>query len=234
MKERFGNLGLYLVKKAQDQIKEINRQKLFQKAEIRKKYIVRANDNYIKLRKNFVANYTQFLNNSLSSSLLNLKEKELDLKNDLIKDLINGINELIKEKISKDYSDYVKYILGELKEKVIFLDKPTKSSILFNPRDFEYFSKNPNKIKQLFKNLIEIEKAPNDFIGGFKIILAKEEISYDYSIDNLINKNSNLIQKEFFNIIIESGIKELERKFEDFIQTQKLSLEGYLKKYDRI
>jgi len=66
LKERFGNLGLYLVNKAQEEIKEFNRQNLFQKAEIRKRYLERSNESFMRLKNHFVEGYDQYLNNSLS------------------------------------------------------------------------------------------------------------------------------------------------------------------------
>lgn len=234
LKERFGNLGLYLINKAQEEIKEFNRQNLFQKAEIRKRYLERSNESFMRLKNHFVEAYDQYLNNSLSSTLLELKEKELDLKNNLIQELENSINELMKEKIQTKYEDYVKYLLDYFKDKIDFIDKPTKIEILFNNKDFTYFSKNSKKIDILFKNSFVIKEAPSEFIGGFKVILSDGDISYDYSIDNLITKNSNFIQKKLFDILTESGIKEIERDFAEFIETQKLGLEGHLKKYDRI
>lgn len=234
MKERFGNLGLYLVNKAQEEIKELNRQNLFQKAEIRKKYLERSNESFIRVKNHFVEAYNQYLNNSLSSTLLELKEKELDLKNNLLRELENSIYELLKEKIKTKYEDYVKYLLDYFKDKIDFIDKPTKIELLFNYQDFAYFSKNSKKIDNLFKNSFVIKEAPGEFIGGFKVILSDGDISYDYSLDNLITKNSNYVQKKLFKILTETGIKEIERDFEEFIQTQKLGLEGHLKKYDRI
>lgn len=234
MKERFGNLGLYLVNKAQEEIKELNRQNLFQKAEIRKKYLERSKESFIRVKNHFVEAYNQYLNNSLSSTLLELKEKELDLKNNLLRELENSIYELLKEKIKTKYEDYVKYLLDYFKDKIDYIDKPTKIELLFNSKDFSYFSKNSKKIEKLFKNSFVIKEAPGEFIGGFKVILSDGDISYDYSLDNLITKNSNYVQRKLFNILTETGIKEIERDFEQFIQTQKLGLEGHLKKYDRI
>ena len=66
LKERFGNLGLYLINKAHDEIKEINRQNLFQKAEIRKRVVERANENSIRIKEHFIETYNQYLNNVLN------------------------------------------------------------------------------------------------------------------------------------------------------------------------
>ncbi len=154
------------------------------------------------------------------------------MKNKLLKELKNKIYELLKEKMNQFYSDYIKYLLDYITDNVDIIDKYKKIVLLLNSRDYNFFNKNPDEIKSLFKNSIEINKAPHKFIGGFKIILSDEEIFYDFSIDNIINKNLTFIQKELSKIISESEIKEIEQEFERFIQEQKLGIEAYLRKYD--
>ena len=154
------------------------------------------------------------------------------MKNKLLKELKNKIYELLKEKMNQFYSDYIKYLLDYITDNVDIIDKYKKIVLLLNSRDYNFFNKNPDEIKSLFKNSIEINKAPHEFIGGFKIILSDEEIFYDFSIDNIINKNLTFIQKELSKIVSESEIKEIEQEFERFIQEQKLGIEEYLRKYD--
>jgi vacuolar-type H+-ATPase subunit E/Vma4 len=154
------------------------------------------------------------------------------LKNKLLKELKNKIYELLKEKMNQFYSDYIKYLIDYITDNVDIIDKYKKIVLLLNSRDYNFFNKNPDEIKSLFKNSIEINKAPHEFIGGFKIILSDEEIFYDFSIDNIINKNLTFIQKELSKIVSESEIKEIEQEFERFIQEQKLGIEEYLRKYD--
>jgi vacuolar-type H+-ATPase subunit E/Vma4 len=234
LRERFGNLGLYLIEKAKEEIRDINRQTLFQKAEIRKRYIERANENSLKIRKQFINTYNQYLNKILSETLLESKEKILDLKNRILDDLKNSINNLIKEKINKNYTNYINFLLDLFKSYKHFIDKSSKIVILFNSKDFDYFNKSSVKIKNLFKNEIEIQKYSEELIGGFKVKLFKGTIYYDYSIDNLINESSSRIQKKFSKLVTDSEIKEIEHNFEEFIQNKKLGIKDYLKDYDRI
>ena len=234
LKERFGNLGLYLVEKAKKEIKEINRQNLFQKAEIRKKYIDRVNESSLRIRSHFIETYKQYLNSKLSKTLIDSKEEVLKIKNQLVEKLKNFIKNYLKEKIEGSYSNYINFLIDKIKENKNFIDKPPKIIIIFNSKDFNYFNENPNKLKNLFKNGIELKKDPRQSIGGFKVILAKGEISFNYSVDDILNENLSIIQQEFSNIISDSEIKEIESNFENFIQYQKKDIKQYLENYDRI
>ena len=232
MKKRFGKLGFYLIDQAQVEIKEIKRHALFQKAEIRKKYMERVNENSLRIRKNFIENYNQYLNNALSSTFIELKENILNLKNRLVDELRTSVCTIIKEKIHNNYSNYINFLLDIIKKHHHFIDKPPKVFILFNSREYDFFNKNPKKLSNILKNSVEIKQFPDDFIGGFKITRSEGKISYDYSIDNLIEKNSTFIQSEFSKIIAEFEIKDNKNKFEEFIQNQKMGIDIYLKDYD--
>jgi hypothetical protein len=87
---------------------------------------------------------------------------------------------------------------------------------------------------EIFENPVEINKDQIDYIGGFKIALIGGVISYDYTIDTLINKNSSYIQMEISKIVNDSEIKTIEKDFEEFIATQKQKITNYLKEYDQI
>ena len=50
IRKTIGNLGLYLIEKAQREIKRFNQQTLFQKAEIKKRFFERSNERSLKLR----------------------------------------------------------------------------------------------------------------------------------------------------------------------------------------
>lgn len=225
---------MYLIEVAQEEIKEINRKNLFQKAEIRKKIMERDNEASIKIKKHFIETSEQYLNNSLSIMLLELKEKVLELKNNLIDELKKDVYSLIEEKINKNYSNYVNFLIDAITNQSNIIDKPPKIILLFNSKDYKYFTKNPSKLKKLFKTPVEIKNSSDEMIGGFKAILSGGNINYDYSINNLIEKNTSLIQKKFSKIISDSEIKEIEEKFEVFIKTQKLGITEYLKDYERI
>lgn len=234
LKERFGKLGIYLIEKAQDNLKEINRQNLFQKAEIKKKNTERVNENTLKYRNQLIESYNQILNNALSNILLELKEKILNLKNNLVNDLIASIISKIKEEINKNYSKYVDFLANQIKNNSQFAEKPSNVVLILNSRDYNRLVKKPNKIKKAFNSDLEFKESEEDFIGGFKTISVDGTILYDYSFDLLIEKKKDDIQKEFSTIISDAEVKELGIKFERFIQNKKFEIDGFLKNYDRI
>ncbi len=194
----------------------------------------RKNENSTRIRKHFIESYNQFLNNSLSKTILELKGRILDLKSKLIEELKIDILKTIKERIKKQYSNYITFLLDLIKSEIQYIDKPPKVLIILNSIDYEYFAKNSNKINTLFKNKIEIRKSDSDYIGGYKVIFSKEKILFNYSIENIIEKNSILIQKQLSNNFDDSEIKDVEQKFISFIQKQKLRLEEHLKRYDQV
>ena len=77
MKERFGKLSLYLINQAENEIKKINQQTLFQMAEVRKKARERTSESSLKMKAHFNETHNKLLNNSLSSYLLKIKEEVL-------------------------------------------------------------------------------------------------------------------------------------------------------------
>jgi len=234
LKERFGKLGIYLIEKAQDNLKDINRHNLFQKAEIKKKNTERVNEHTLKYRNQLIESYNQILNNALSNILLELKEKVLSLKNKLVDDLIASIISQIKEEITKNYSKYVEFLLDQIKNNSNFVGKASNVVLILNSRDYNSLVKKPNKIKKFFNSNFEFKESEDDFIGGFKTISIDGTILYDYSFDILIEKKKDIIQKEFSKIISDANIKELGIKFENYIQNKKLEIDGILKNYDRI
>ena len=117
---------------------------------------------------------------------LKLKEKVLELKNNLIDELKKDVYSLIEEKINKNYSNYVNFLIDAITNQSNIIDKPPKIILLFNSKDYTYFTKNPSKLKKLFKTPVEIKNSSDEMIGGFKAMLSGGNINYDYSINNLI------------------------------------------------
>ena len=239
LKEKFGNLGIYLINKAQEEIKDFNQNILFQKAEIRKRFSDRTNESSLKIRKHLILTFNQFLNKLLTSTLSELRERVLKLKNDLIKELRTELSEEIKIIIRESYSKkgikmYSNFLLNSIKNISHMTNKLAKIILILNHKDYDYFSKNPDILQIQFKNKIVLKKSEEDFIGGFKIIHEDENIFYDYSIESIFKKKESLIQKEFSKFVDESEIGIIKNEFEQFIEKSKLGIEGYLKKYDRI
>ncbi|MHA1986384.1 MAG: hypothetical protein ACW98D_07090 [Promethearchaeota archaeon] len=223
-----------MIEKAQKEIKNLNQQTLFQKAEVKKRYIDKTLERSSKIRKRFAKNYTNYLNQSLSSTLLKGKETVMNLKNKLINELKIALNSSINEKINKHYSNYINYLINSIKSVKPNIKKHQEIELLLSSKDYDYFLKNYNKIENLFEVPVEIHEDQNDFIGGFKIILGGGLISYDYTIENLINKNSVYIQMEISKIIENIEIKTIENKLDNFIQVQKHKITEVLSLYDQI
>ncbi len=223
-----------MIEKAQKEIKDLNQQTLFQIAEIKKRYMDKTVERSSKIRKRFAKNYMNYLNKSLSSTLLRGKENVLNLKNKLIHELKATINSLIREKINKHYANYINYLINSLKSVKPNIKKHQEIELLLNSKDFDYFLKNYNKIENLFEVPVEIHEDQKDFIGGFKIILGGGLLSYDYTIENLTNKNSVYIQMEISKIIENIEIKSIENKLDNLIQVQKHKITEVLRKYDQI
>ena len=234
MKDRFSNLGLYLIDKAEKEIKELNQKTLFQKAEIKKRFLERSNERSLRLRNHFNENYVQFLNQSLSTTLLKGKEKFLYSKNHLISTLKTTLINLIKIELDKNYSSYIEYLLNSITKIKKTIDKSQDIELILNHKDYNYFIKKFDKILDIFKNPVEINEDRYDFIGGFKISLVGGVISYDYTIDNLIDKNSSFIQMEIAKILNDTEIKNIEKEYEEFIEEQKKRITEYLVQYDQI
>jgi len=130
IRERFGNLGLYLINKAQEEIRDLNQQTLFQKAEIRKKDLERSNLTNSRIKTHFIETYDQFLNDSLTSTIIEFKERILDLKNRLVNklrtDIKNQIDLLIQDSYSTKKDDtYRNFLLNSIKN--IFSNIKNKS-----------------------------------------------------------------------------------------------------------
>jgi len=223
-----------MIEKAQKEIKDLNQQTLFQKAEIKKRYMDKTLERSSKIRKRFAKNYTNYLNQSLSSTLLKGKETVLKLKNKLINELKTKLNSLISDKINEHYANYINYLINSIKGIKLNLKKHQEIELLLNSKDYDYFLKNYSKVENLFETPVEIHEDQKDFIGGFKVILGGGLISYDYTIENLINKNSVYIQMEISKIIENIEIKSIENKLDNSIQVKKHKITEVLRTYDQI
>lgn len=223
-----------MIEKAQKEIMDLNQQTLFQKAEIKKRYIDKTLERSSKIRRRFAKNYTNYLNQSLSSTLLKGKEIVLIIKNKLINNLKTTLNSLINEKINNNYANYIKYLIDSIKNVKPNIEKHKDIELLLNSKDYDYFLKNFSKLENLFEVPVEIHEDKKDYIGGFKVTLGGGLISYDYTIKNLIDKNSVFIQMEISKIIDNIEIKSIENKFDNFIQVQKSKITEVLRKYDQI
>lgn len=186
------------------------------------------------MRKNFNEIYNNLLNNFLSSSLLKIKEEVLKTKNKLMLDLISALTDLIEDKIKNNYASYIAFLLTILQSIKPIIDKPPEIRITFNSKDFSYFSGYMNKIEKIFTNKVKLIKSEKEFTGGFVCVLTAGNISYNYTIENQLKRNNTIIEITFSKIFsdFEANVKNLENKYVQFIQNQKLALDNYLKDYE--
>jgi vacuolar-type H+-ATPase subunit E/Vma4 len=234
LKKNTGKLGLYMIEDAQQEIKNIQRKILFQKAEIRKDYEERTLRSSQKIREDFKIRFNEILNKSLASTLMDSKNQILQLKNDIIKDLRSYLNKGIGEIIDQRYENYIKFIVNHLKSIQSSIDYGGDIEILFNSRDYEYFSKNFSKIKEIFKTHLIIEKSSEEHIGGFKISLIDFKMIFDNTIDSLIAKNFAEIEMEFSKIISDVNYQKINDQFEETLKNNRKNIEMYLRKYDEL
>ncbi len=225
---------MHLINQAENDIKNINQQTLFQIAEAKKKNKERTRDSSLKMKAHFNKTFNKLLNSSLSSTLLKIKEEVLKAKNKLMSELISDLKEFVNDKIKNNYSNYTSFIINTLDNIKYIIDKPPEIIISFNSRDYEFFSKNVELIEKIFKNKVKIEKTDEDFTGGFICVVLSENISYNYTIENQLKKNTSIIEIEFSKIFSdsESDIKKLENNYVQFIQNLKLAVGNYLKDYE--
>ena len=225
---------MYLVNQAENDIKNIIEQTLFQIAEAKRKNLERTRESSLRMREHFNETFTKLLNSSLSSTLLKIKEEVLKSKNKLKLELISDLTVLINDRIKKNYSDYTKFIIKTLENIKCIIDKPPEIIISLNSRDYDFFSKNPDLIKKIFKNKVTLKKSVENFTGGFICVVLSGNINYNYTIENQIKKHSSIIEIEFSQIFAdsESDIKKLENNYIQFIQNQKLAVNDYLKDYE--
>jgi vacuolar-type H+-ATPase subunit E/Vma4 len=234
LKEQFGQLGVNLINTAKKQIKELNQNTLFQKSQIKKNLLKRNNENSLRTKTHFIETYVQLLNNALASTLLETKQEVLEIKNTLLNELRLDLLKRIESNINNNYENYVIYLINELKEFAQTIKSSQKISIVLNERDYKFFSDKSQKMKSLFKTQITLQMADEPFIGGFKAYIATENISYDFKIENYLFQQSLLIESAFSEKFYEKNITELIQNFEKFISDKKMSIETYLKEYDRI
>jgi len=225
---------LHLINQAENNIKKINQQTLFQIAEAKKKNIERTRESSLKMKAHFNETFNKLLNSPLSSALLKIKEEILKSKNQLMLELITDLTDLINDTIKNNYSSYTDFLLNGLKNIKFIVDKPPEIIITLNSRDHEFFSSKKELIETIFKNKIKLEKSEKEFTGGFICVVLASNISYNYTIENQLKKKNSIIEIEFSKIFSdsESDIKDLENNYVQFIQSQKLAANDYLKDYE--
>ncbi|MBN1215933.1 MAG: hypothetical protein JXA99_10905 [Candidatus Lokiarchaeota archaeon] len=235
LKKDFGKLGMFLIEKANTEIKKKNQQMLFEKAEIKRKNGEKLIEKSKNIKNNFLFKIFQELNEILSSTILNNKKILLEQENNLINEFIKELKAKLEKGVKHNQSKYYNFILNLIKQ--IFSDnkKSLKNSIIhFSKNDFMHFSQNKAELDKIIDKNTKIEQAEDIILGGFKITQDKGQIIFNFDISNIIKENRSLIDIYFSKLFSDSNVKILQQEFENFINKKKKEIKNYLIKYDEI
>jgi len=153
---------------------------------------------YTNLTNSYLFEYECILNNQISENILKLNNELIKLKNELYSELINSIIIEIKTRIEKNSKGYLNFLIKNLKEKSKILQNSDELFyIQLNERDFEYF---PKLKKELNLNNLNLDNKPLLEIGGFRLFNKQNTIFIDFTIEELIRVNNDLIKSLFSKI----------------------------------
>jgi vacuolar-type H+-ATPase subunit E/Vma4 len=236
LKKEFGNLGLYLVENAENEIKEIERKQVLLNSSLKKRKNERIEQILNKKKKQFKDQYHSQINESTVSILLDIKNQLLELKNKLITNIKNDFKEAIALKISKNYDKYINYLLKIMKEKVDDLKIHKKMTFILNSNDFNYLSNHKELLKSNQINNYELQKSEKETIGGYILIIPEESFNLNYMLENQIKMHTNAFESlitEELSLLEESyyGINE---KFEKSIEDIRKKIHIYLEKLEEL
>ncbi|MFX0020669.1 MAG: hypothetical protein ACFFAF_18275, partial [Candidatus Hermodarchaeota archaeon] len=134
-----------MIDRAEERIKEFNQQLLYQKAEIKKNYLKKVNENSLRIKNQFRETYDTFLNESLTSNLIQAKESIINLKNNFLNDLKRELKNQLEEIIARNYSNYLNFLNERIKSSLEVIDKPPKVIIQLNQKDFSAINRDISK-----------------------------------------------------------------------------------------
>ena len=237
LKKEFGNLGLYLVENAENEIKEIERKQVLLNSSLKKRRNERIEQILNKKAKQFKDQYNSQINESTVSILLDIKSQLLDLKNKLITKLKNDFKEEIALKISKNYDHYINYLLKIMKEKVDDLKvHKKKMTFILNSKDYNHLNNHKGLLQSLKIDNYELRKSEKETIGGYILIIPEESFNLNYMLENQINLHTNafelLITEELS--LLEESYYDINEKFEKTIEDIRNKIQIYLEKLEEL
>jgi hypothetical protein len=121
-----------------------------------------------------------------------------------------------------------------MKSLEIPLDDLKELRVYFNSRDLKFFKQNQKKIESTIKKDVKIKEDTSIELGGYILELMDKNISFNFTLKNIIQKNFSLIESKFTSIIADSKIKEVQNEFEHSINQKKKKREDILIEFDRI
>lgn len=236
-KKQFSAIGFNLARKTKKQVKSIqkNKKELIKKTNY--EFAVGLIKEIKEMTNKSIREYEYELNQKISDNIKAASERVLHIKNQLLEDLFYSIKQSIKDKISSNRKGYLEFLVKNLEKYVDIFQESIVISL--NLQDQELF----NQIKERFpeKNFILNQEAI-DSIGGFFLTDVEKTIIIESTIDNYLQKNSNLIKQKFAKIfpeyidirksatqlIRERNIEklfELPKQLQDFIKNNNLEIE---------
>ena len=236
LKKEFGNLGLYLVENAENEIKEIERKQVLLNSSLKKRKNERIEQILNKKAKQFKDQYNSQINESTVSVLLDIKNQLLELKNKLITNFKNDFKEEIALKISKNYDQYIKYLLKLMKEKVDDLKVHKKMTFILNSNDYNYLNNHKGLLQSLQIDNYELQKSEKESIGGYILIIPEESFILNYMLENQINLNTNAIESLLTEELssLEESYYDINEKFEKSIEDIRNKIQIYLQKLEEL
>ncbi len=236
LKNKLTKLGLYLIDKAESDIKEFERKNVLMKSNLKKRKNDRIEQMLNKNKNRLINQYNSKINNSTVSILLQIKNQLLDLKNALINQIKKDLIVEIEKKISKNYSSYIKYIVNSIKEKTERVKDRENIIFLFNKRDYKHFNEHKNLLKDFDKIHYKIEAHKENFMGGFLIMVPEDSLLFDYTFKNQINQKDNFIETIFSTFFspLEEKYFDIEDIFEKDVNFLRNLVNEYLKNLEAL
>ena len=235
-KKEFGNLGLYLVENAEDEIKEIERKQVLLNSSLKKRKNERIEQILNKKENQFKDQYHSQINESTVSILLDVKNQLLNLKNKLISNFKNDFKEELALKISKNYDQYINYLLKIIKEEVDNLKVPNKMKLILNSNDYDYLNNHKGLLQSLQIDNYELQKSEKDSIGGYILLIPEESFILNYMLENQINLKTNAFESFLTRELspLEESYYDINDKFEKSIEAIRNKIQNYLEKLEEL
>jgi hypothetical protein len=204
----FRELGLELAKQAKDSVKQINLEKEELINNLNTEFVNETEEKLQTITINFIKNYENQLNQQISENFKQTNKEIIQEKNELYEDLLSGLHELIKEKISANNKKYLDTIKQKIEENASLFDE--KVCIQLNERDqkdFQYL------ISDLKNKKVTLEKDPLNSIGGYILYNIDKSVVINDTIEEFLKKKDLEFRKSFFKI------------FEKFVDSRKSATE---------
>ncbi|MFX1476772.1 MAG: hypothetical protein ACFFCI_01450 [Promethearchaeota archaeon] len=236
LKKEFGKLGLYLVEDAENEIKEIERKQVLLNSSLKKRENKRLVQILNKKKKQFKDQYNSQINESTVSILLDVKSQLLDLKNKLIFNFKDDFKEELALKITKNYDQYINYLIKIIKEKVYDLKVHKKIRLILNSDDYDHFNKHKGLLQSLQIDNYELKKSNKESIGGYILMIPEESFILNLTLENQINLKTNLFESLLTEKIssLEDTFYDIDAKFEKSIEDIRNKIQIYLEKLEAL